>query len=98
MSFPLHNAFRVTLFWLAWLLYLLTPNASAISLQEHQAESVAGNKRIEELMKSFSPRGQQADDSSPTPPPGKHSNYFVFATAWRSILLHTNQQYPSYFS
>ncbi len=31
-------------------------------------DSVAGNKRVEELMKSFAPRGVQADDSQPTPP------------------------------
>lgn len=31
-------------------------------------ESVAGNKQVEEIMKSFAPRGAQADDSQPTPP------------------------------
>ncbi len=33
-----------------------------------QKKSVAGNKQVEEIMKSFAPRGVMADKSKPTPP------------------------------
>lgn len=44
-------------------------DARATSAQgQDQPESIAGNKQVEELMKSFVPRGAQSDGSTPTPP------------------------------
>ena len=46
----------------------LASSAVAWPQKSRQDESVAGNKQVEEIIKSFTPRGVQTDKSKPTKP------------------------------
>ncbi len=56
-----------------WGLVCCLPHA--VHGQDESSANVAGNERVAEIMQTFTPRGVQADDSSPTPPEAAESSF-----------------------